>query len=204
MAHDRERRCVVARETMAEERLLRVAIAPDGAAVPDVAAKLPGRGAWVEATREAVDMAVRKNLFARSAGRAVTAPGDLADQFERLLAQRCLSLVGLARRSGAAAVGFDQARAAIRKAKPGWVVEARDGSADGRGKVLGMARALWGEDVPAAGCFASQELGAALGREPAAHLVLRHGPEAARFGVEVRRLAGFRPLIPAEWSAENS
>ena len=35
--------------------------------VPDVAAKLPGRGLWVAATRDAIATAVEKKLFARAA-----------------------------------------------------------------------------------------------------------------------------------------
>ncbi|HCK84142.1 MAG TPA: DNA-binding protein, partial [Hyphomonadaceae bacterium] len=45
----RERRCIVSQESLPEAQLIRFALAPDGAVTPDVAAKLPGRGAWVRA-----------------------------------------------------------------------------------------------------------------------------------------------------------
>ena len=50
----RERRCVATGETLPEQRLIRFALGPDGALHPDLAAKLPGRGAWVSASRTAI------------------------------------------------------------------------------------------------------------------------------------------------------
>jgi uncharacterized protein len=63
---DRERRCIVSHESLADAKLIRFALAPDGSVVPDVAAKLPGRGAWVRADRASVDAAARKQVFARA------------------------------------------------------------------------------------------------------------------------------------------
>ena len=63
----RERRDLVSGEVMPEERLVRFVAGPDGVVVPDLARKLPGRGLWVAATREAVDQAAKKGGFSRSA-----------------------------------------------------------------------------------------------------------------------------------------
>ena len=52
----RERRCVVSGAVKPEAELLRVALGPDGVLVPDVAAKLPGRGGWVSADRASVEL----------------------------------------------------------------------------------------------------------------------------------------------------
>ena len=54
-------------ETLPKERLIRFVVGPDGSVVPDVEAKLPGRGLWVLADRSALDRAVRKGLFSRAA-----------------------------------------------------------------------------------------------------------------------------------------
>lgn len=197
----RERRCVVSRQVMPEERLVRLAIDPEGVAVPDAAARLPGRGVWVEARREAVDAAVRKGLIARSAGRSVTVSPDLSDRIEALLEARCLAQLGLAKRAGDLAVGFDQVHALLKRSKPAYMIEARDGAADGRGKLLRLARAAWGE-TPVAGAFHADALGDALGRGPTAHLALAEGPAARKFAHEFARLAGFRPATPPEWGEE--
>ena len=64
---ERERRDIVSGEILPDSRLVRFVADPQGRVVPDVAAKLPGRGLWVEASRGAVDKAVEKKLFARAA-----------------------------------------------------------------------------------------------------------------------------------------
>jgi hypothetical protein len=191
----------VARAVMPEERLVRFAVAPDGALTPDLAAKLPGRGVWVEAKRAAVETALKKGLFARSAGRPVTAPPDLADRVEALLEARCLSQIGLARRAGEIAVGADQVRALLKSRRPAYMIEASDGAADGRLKLRRLARAAWG-DPPLAGAFTANALGDALGRAPVAHLAMGEGPAARRFAGEFLRLSGFRPATPAAWAEE--
>ena len=45
----RQRRDIVSGEVLPDNRLLRFVADPEGQVVPDAAAKLPGRGLWVEA-----------------------------------------------------------------------------------------------------------------------------------------------------------
>ncbi len=198
MRQQRERRCIVTRAVLPEEQLIRMALSPDGEVGPDVSAKLPGRGAWVSAKREAIDAAVKKNLFARAFERAVQAPDDLADRVEALLCDRCLSHLGMARRSGGAAAGFDQAHALVKSGGAACVLEAADGAEDGRGKILALLRAMDAK-APVVGCFTAEELGAALGRDAATHVALAPGPHAAGLLREAGRLAGFRRLAPETW-----
>jgi hypothetical protein len=178
--------------------LVRIAISPDGEAVPDLAADLPGRGVWVSADRASVDQAVKRDAFSRSVKEKVRTDPGLSGRIEALLEARCLSLLGLARRGGGIAAGESKAREALKAQRPAWLIEASDGAADGRRKILALARAAWG-DVPVAGCFTAAQLGAALGREDVVHAVLARGGLAGRFGAETARLAGFRALVPAEW-----
>ena len=83
-----------------EAKLIRFVAGPEGKVTPDLARKLPGRGIWVAANREAVQTAAQKGLFARAAKAKLTAPADLADQVEALLLRRLLSGLGLARKAG--------------------------------------------------------------------------------------------------------
>src|SRR5689334_17212106 len=99
-AATRERRDIVTGEVRDEAGLIRFVAGPDGAVVPDLARKLPGRGLWVAADRASVETAAKKGLFARAAKAKVTAPADLADLVESLLKRRLLSALGLARRGG--------------------------------------------------------------------------------------------------------
>ena len=45
------RRCIVTRERLPKERMIRFVVGPDRALVPDLAARLPGRGIWLSAPR---------------------------------------------------------------------------------------------------------------------------------------------------------
>ena len=72
------RLCAVSRAPKPPEELIRFVAGPDGAIVPDLARRLPGRGVWVDATREAVAAAVRQKAFAKSLKRQVSVPADLA------------------------------------------------------------------------------------------------------------------------------
>jgi len=192
----RERRCIATGETAHEDRLVRVVAGPDGTVVPDILAKLPGRGAWISASREAIALAVRRRAFQRALETPVSVPDGLDDQIETLLAARALSVLGLARRAGRLAMGYDAARGAITGSpSPAWRIEASDGSADGRRKLDQLAHAAV-PGVPVVMCFSAEELGAALGRSGVVHLVLAPGPEAETFGVLMGKLAGFRPVSP--------
>ena len=197
---DRERRDLVSHEAMDESRLIRFVAGPDGQVVPDLGRKLPGRGLWVEASRASVEAAVKKNGFTRAAKTKLTAPADLADVVERLLARRCLDQLGLARREGVLISGFEKTAASLRAGKAAWVLEAADGSADGRGKILALARH---QTAKICGAFTADDLSLALGLENAIHAVLLAGGRADRWTIEVERLAGFRPLRPPHWDVSS-
>ncbi|QQQ17463.1 RNA-binding protein [Brevundimonas vitis] len=195
---DRERRDLVSHQVMDESRLIRFVAAPDGSVAPDLGRKLPGRGLWVAADRASVQAAVKKNLFARSAKAPLKPAADLAERVESLLYRRCLEQLGLARREGVLISGFEKSAAAIRAGRAAWLIEAADGSADGRGKLFGLIRHA--RPTPEiCGAFGADDLSLALGLENAIHAVLLAGGRADRWTMEVKRLAGFRPLRPRDW-----
>lgn len=186
--------------TESEAALIRFALGPDGALLPDAGARAPGRGVWVRADREAIATAVKRGAFARSLKRPVQAPPDLADLAEAALARRCLDLLGIARSAGALAFGLQACMDALRRSRPYWHIEARDGAAEGRQRLLAHAARTQPPAAPVCGCFTSTEIGMALGREDVVHaLVLQEGL-ARRWTVEMGRIAGFRAIIPPEWS----
>jgi predicted RNA-binding protein YlxR (DUF448 family) len=196
---ERERRCIVSHETGSGANLVRFALSPDGVVTPDVAAKLPGRGAWVSANRASIDQAGKKGAFARAFKAQVKVPDDLANTVETLLLRRCLDLLGMARRAGAIAIGATQVGAAIR-AKPVFVlIEAADGAEEGREKLMSLHIGLWGRPPAAVGCFSAEELGVALGRERVIHACLLQERLAEAWAAEIGRLAGFRTIVPASW-----
>jgi hypothetical protein len=195
----RARRCIVTGDEPGEGELLRFALGPDGVVVPDVGAKLPGRGAWVRAKREHVAMAARKNAFSRAFQTKAVAAGDLADQAEAALARRCLDILGLGRKASALAAGFDQVEAAFRAQRPWGLIDAADGGADGREKLVRLAFGLWNEEPALVGCFTAAELGMALGRDRVVHATWLQERMARLWAAETGRLSGFRDLAPESW-----
>jgi predicted RNA-binding protein YlxR (DUF448 family) len=202
---DRERRDIVSGEVMPEERLVRFVAGPDGAVVPDLARKLPGRGLWVEAKREAVESAAKRGAFSRAAKAKLVAAPDLADQVERRFKSRLLAGLGLARRAGDLILGFEKVAAAVSSGKAAWLIEAADGAEDGRRKMLQVSRraAAAGQNAPRLiGVFGSEELGLALGLGNVIHLAFLAGRGAERWTLDVERLSGFCPLLPPSWREE--
>jgi len=96
MEGSRTRRCIVSGEVLPEGRLVRFAVAPDGHVIPDVDAKLPGRGLWVRAERKSVEQAVSKGLFARAAGEPVKADSGLPRARRRAWSSACWTILALA------------------------------------------------------------------------------------------------------------
>ncbi len=191
----RERRDIVTGEVRDESALIRFVAGPDGVVTPDLARRLPGRGVWVAADRASVETAARKNLFSRAAKARLIVPPDLADQVERLLFQRLLSALGLARKAGDLTFGFERVLAAIASGKTAWLVEASDGAEDGRRKLLAAAQRQVNPPRMLA-LFTSDELSLALGAQNVIHTAFLAGRSAERWTFDVGRLAGFRPLLP--------
>jgi predicted RNA-binding protein YlxR (DUF448 family) len=188
----RERRCIVTGEVRPEAELIRFVADPEGMIVPDLAARLPGRGFWVTAEAQALEKAVAKNHFSRAAKRPLKAPPDLVARVESLLARRMADDLGLARRSGALILGFDQiAKAFAGRGAPRLLIEAADGAMDGRRKLLGVA-SQHGFTPKVLDCLDSGELSLALGRENVVHAALKSGQLAERLLMTAGRLAGFR------------
>ena len=200
-AVNRERRDIVTGEVMDEARLIRFVAGPDGQVVPDLARKLPGRGLWVAADRVSVATAAKKGLFSRAAKAKLSAAPDLADQVETLLRRRLLSALGLAKRAGDLTSGFEKVSAAITGGKAAWLIEAADGAADGRRKLVAQTRKQ-ARPPEVFGVFTSQELGLALGLENVIHTAFLAGRAADRWAQDANRLSGFCPLLPQSWREE--
>ena len=188
----RERKCIVTGEVREEAQLIRFVVSPDGDVVPDIAAKLPGRGIWASADRATLERAIAKNHFSKAAKANVKASAELPALVEKQIVQRMIGDLGMARRSGVLVTGFDNvARAMDAKPAPALLIEASDGAADGRRKVLGMAKAR-GLELPVLDGLSSAELSLALGKENVIHAALKAGALAERLIFEAGRLAGFR------------
>jgi uncharacterized protein len=182
-----ERRCIYTRETSSREMMIRFALSPDGVIVPDLEEKLPGRGLWLTARGDIIRRVCAENSFSKAARRNVTVPADLPVRVAALMNRRCLDLIGLARRSGAAVAGFEKVRAALDAGGVALLIEAADGADDGREK---LARRASG--VETLSLWTADQLGAPFGRDRVVHAAILANGLADRLVREARRCEGMQ------------
>ncbi len=180
-----ERRCIVTGETGPAQGLIRFVAGPDGAVVPDILGRLPGRGMWVTADRTILEQA-RKGQFARAARAAVTVPDDIAGTVEAALARRVTDLIALARKAGMAVAGFEKVKDRLAAGGVRVLLQAHDGSSRGKSKLWTPQGARYFD------CLGAEELGLAFGRQSVIHAALTTGGLADRVVEEAARLKGLR------------
>ena len=188
-----ERRCIASGEVRPKDQLLRFVIGPEDRVVLDLSGTLPGRGLWLSARRDMIEKACARNLFARAAKSSAQVPEDLMEQVEQALRRRCLDLIGLARRAGQAVSGFDKVRAWLVSGRAAVLIEASDGSADGRGKISSVGRGST-PGLPIVELFDAATLGQTMGRDRAVHVAMTAGRLSLRFLADAGRLA---EVVPA-------
>ncbi len=170
--------------------MIRFVLSPEGEVACDLAEKLPGRGVWVTARRDAVETVLRKRLFSRGFKCPTTAPDDLAGMLETLLTRRAVESLSLARKAGQAIAGFEKVREALGKADS--LMQASDGAPDGKKKLRRASADEDGEELPVDETLTQAELGLAFGRDYVIHVALMKGGAAARVRRDCARLRGFR------------
>jgi predicted RNA-binding protein YlxR (DUF448 family) len=180
------RRCLVTRESFDRETMLRFVVGPEADVVFDVGATLPGRGMWLSASGDVVELGVKRGVFSRAAKQQVKVPADLRAVVDDRLRGRLVDLLGLARRSGAAISGFEKAREWLVAGKAALLVQAADGSAEERARFVG------GRDVPVVAALDAAALGQVFGRDRAVHVAVAGGRLAGMIEIEAARLAGVR------------
>lgn len=176
------RRCIVTRETLPKEAMLRFVLSPDGVVVPDVAARLPGRGMWVKSAPGLLEQAMKKGAFARAAKAQVKVPPELVAQAAQLLRARLADSLGLARRAGQAVSGFQKVREALVEGRVALLLEAGNGSPAERTRLLG------GHAAVVVMALDTDVLGRVFGREIAAHVAVMPGRLAQAIAADAQRL----------------
>ncbi len=170
-------------------------LGPDGAIAPDLACRLPGRGVWVSATREAVRAAVRQKIFARSLKQPVTVPDDLPDLIERLMARRLGEAISIANKAGLLVAGFTKVEELIGRGRAVLLIHAADAAGDGVAKLYRKFKALVGSERAAAAIVSELtglELDLAIGRSNVIHAAASEGGASQRILQQARRLRRYR------------
>ena len=188
------RMCAVTRQVRPIDELIRFVVSPSGEVVPDLKRKLPGRGLWVSASRQAVAEAARRNHFAKGFKRDVRATATLAADTETLLVRSVVEALAMAAKAGQVVSGFSKVEGALapRQAQAAILalIHAGDGAADGIRKLDAIARQNTGKNAgngeesrkfPVITALTSEQLDLALGRSNVVHAALLAGPEGKTF-----------------------
>ncbi|MFV2091500.1 MAG: RNA-binding protein [Hyphomicrobiales bacterium] len=185
------RTCIVSRASLPEAQLIRFVAGPDGTVVPDLKRRLPGRGAWVEATAVAVATAAKKKLFARALKVPVQTDAELAGRVQALLLARALGQFGMAYGQGSVVVGATKVDNAIGSGKLALVLFAGDAATDSRRKLAN--RLASSDDAPPwlFEGFTVEQMSLAIGRANVVHAGVAPGRAAAAVQCAVRRLDGY-------------
>lgn len=170
-----ERTCIVTRQAMSPDAMIRFVAAPDGSAAPDIRRKLPGRGAWVTANRDSVVKAVRGRRLQKALELSAPVDPALADRVEDLLRDAAISALSMSRRAGVAVTGFVKVADAIAKGTAMAVLTATDAGKDGRGKIESAIRRSPRTTVRLVRELDAEHLGLAFGRTHVIHAALLSG-----------------------------
>jgi predicted RNA-binding protein YlxR (DUF448 family) len=179
--------------------MIRFVLGPDRAIVPDLAARLPGRGIWLSAEGDVIETARAQGQLARAFARAargpVSVPADLVVLLENGLVRRIGEVLGLARRAGQAVAGFQKAREWLQTGRAGLVIQASDGSEGERRRLFSASGAKAGDDagVPAVAPLCAAALGRVFGRDQVVHVAVANGRLAEALAAEAARLTGLGP-----------
>lgn len=196
-AHTPERRCILTGVHGARQQLIRLVAGPDGAVWPDLAGKLPGRGAWVIADRQRVREAVANGRLRAALARSFRTtppmvPDDLAERIATGLQQRALNRLGLEMRAGHLVWGSERLAEWARAGRIHLLLHAADAAPDGASRLDQAFRAGDGAMERVLRLPSDRlALSSALGRDNMVHVGVADPRAAARIQADVARWSGF-------------
>jgi predicted RNA-binding protein YlxR (DUF448 family) len=168
--------------------LIRFTVDQNGIIFPDIAAKLPGRGAYVTADPEQIIKAQDSGKLSRALAGEFSPDdrGGLPDLIDRLLLKRCQEMLAMGRRSGTVLGGGGKIKAAM--AAAGLLIAADASERE--------ARALCGDvdhDWIIKALY-SHEMGIPFGRKAIAFAAVlrRQNQQGYKLKEELLRLAFYR------------
>ena len=181
------RTCVSCRKKGVKGELVKLADTPAGVVI-DYTEKLPGRGAYVCPEPACIEGGLKEAALSRAFKHKITPPekGEFMDALREKVTRKAVSLIGMARKSGLARLGFDAAVEGYTRSGGGAVVIAEDAAANTVRKFI--------EDAsPAEGAVyrfsTKDELGRMLGGAPVGVLYIGKSALSAALIRELGRLA---------------
>ena len=81
------RTCVVTKERLDKRALLRIVRTPNGEVVPDLTGKLNGRGAYIKASEEVLDKAIKSKVLEKHLEVLIT--DEVYDKIREVIKSNC-------------------------------------------------------------------------------------------------------------------
>src|SRR5713101_932262 len=180
------RMCAVTRQVRPIDELIRFVVSPSGEVMADLKRKLPGRGLWISASRQAVAEAARRSQFSKGFRRDVKVAPTLPADTESLLVRGVIDALAMAAKAGQVISGFSKVEGALEQRQIQNSVKALIHAADGIRKLDAVVRqntANNGEsrEFPVVTALTSEQLDLALGRSNVVHAALLAGPASKTF-----------------------
>lgn len=193
-----ERMCVATRTVKPIDEMIRFVVAPDGSVVPDLKCKLPGRGVWITATREALAEALKRRAIGGAFKRDLRVDAALVATTEQLLERSMFDALAMCGKAARAVTGFTKVEAALAREPVVALLHAAGAAADGIRK-LDSALQRRGSDEAARICLITDlpadQLDLAMARSNVVHAALLAGSASDTFLVRHARLTRFRTGI---------
>ncbi len=185
-----QRSCLGCRKVKDKDELLRFVLAPDRTLVPDLQAKLPGRGAYTCLSRSCVREAAAKKQFARSFRGEVRlgSPEDLVGQVISMMEERMASYLSLANKGGKVVSGSDMVAEMLTRRTPGIICIAADISPDIGQKMTYLADRA---EVERFSLFDKERLGALIGKGQRSVVAVESGGFSNVLKKELERYRNF-------------
>jgi len=158
-----QRSCIACRAVKDKGELLRFVISPENELVPDLLAKLPGRGAYTCMNSVCMKKALKNKQFNRAFRCEVNIPETdrLIEQLVARMNDRIGSLISMACKAGKVVSGSDLVIESIGRKKSGFLFIATDVSTEIGRKIQEHARKY---NVPHESIFNKEMLGALIGK----------------------------------------
>jgi uncharacterized protein len=176
--------CILSGRKTVPDDLLRLAIGPDDSVAVDFTGKLPGRGAWINLDRAALEAALAKGklkvaLLRSFKGAKLIIAADLPERVAQGLEKRVLDRLGLTMKAGALVTGSDAIAQLLNRGKAWLILHATDAAPDG-------IRKLGGSEMMILPC-GREALSLALGKANVVHIGVSDEAAADRLLIDIRR-----------------
>lgn len=191
-----DRSCILTRQPGDRGQLLRFAASHNNELIPDINNKLPGRGCWLTATRQAVISAMKLGSFNKSFKKEMLIDPNLPDLIDALLKKSILGSLALARKSGAIVHGSTKVINHIKTGKVLAVLHNIDAAEDGKRKIeqaiFARQRLYELEKIHIFSLFTNDEVQIVFGRGNITHIAILNDNKTRGLINRINRLHYYR------------